>query len=61
MPQCQDQEGFIPPALDARNHGEHGRCPVLLLHGPEEWFLVGEDVRESPPVHCLHCGEHGCV
>ena len=46
---------------DARNHGEHGRRLVLLLHGPEEWFLAGEDVRESPPVHCLHCGKHGRV
>ena len=33
----------------------------LLLHGPEERFLAGEDVGESPPVHCLHHGEHGCV
>ena len=61
MPQCQDQEGFIPPASDARNHGEHGRHPVLLLHGPEEQFLAGEDVGESSPVHHLHRREHGCV
>ena len=37
------------------------RHPVLLLHGPEERFLAGEDVGESPPVHCLHCGKHGRV
>ena len=23
--------------------------------------LAGEDVGESPPVHCLHCGKHGHV
>ena len=61
MPERQDQEGLIPPALDARNYGEHGGSPVLLLHGPEERFLAGEDVGESPPVHCLHHGKHGCV
>ena len=43
------------------NHGEHGSCPVLLLHGPEEWFLAGEDVGESPPVHRLHWEAWACM
>ena len=56
MLECQDQEGLIPPAPGAGDYGEHGGSLVLFLHGPEEWFLVGEDVRESLPVHCLHHG-----
>ena len=24
----------------------------FFLHGPEEWFLAGEDVRESLQVYC---------
>ena len=56
-----DQEGLISPATDAGNHGEHGGSLVLFLHGPEEWFLADEVVRESLPVHCPHCGQHGCM
>ena len=61
VPECQDQEGLIPPAPNAGNHKEYGGGPPFLLHGPEEWFLAGEDVREGPPVHCLHGGQYGCI
>ena len=56
-----DQEGLVPPAPDAANHGEHGQSLPFLLHGPKEQFLAGEDVGEGPPVHCLHCRQHGCI
>ena len=39
-PQRPDKEGHLPPAAHARDHGKHGWCPTLLLHGLEEWVLA---------------------
>ena len=36
-------------------------CQILLHHGPQEWVLAGEDVREVLPVHSIHCRKHGRV
>ena len=38
-----DQKGCLSPATYAGNHGKHGGCPTLLLHGPEEWVLASSD------------------
>ena len=41
--ECQNEDGCLPPASHAGNHGEYGGSPPFLLHGPQKWFLAGED------------------
>ena len=57
-----DQEGRLPLAQNAGDHGEYGGSPPFLLHGSQKWVLAGEDGQEVwAPVHCLHSGQYGCV
>ena len=38
-----DQKGCLPLAVHARDHGEHGRCLTLFMHGLEEWVLASQN------------------
>ena len=40
LPQSPDQEGCLSLAAHARDHGKHGWCPALFVHGLEEWVLA---------------------
>ena len=46
--QHPDQKGCLPLAAYARDHGEHGWCPTLFMHGLEEWPRVkmAEEFRQ---------------
>ena len=60
-PECQNQEGHLPPVPYAGNHGGHGQCPALLLYRSEEWVLAGQNDGGVQTVYHLHSGEHGHV
>ena len=60
-PECQNQKGCLSLASYARDHGKHGWCLTLLLHGLEEWVLASQDGRRVQTVHCLYSREHGGV
>ena len=52
----QTKKDAYPLPRDAGDHGVHGRCPVLLHHGPEIGFLAGQDGQRLPAVHHLYGG-----
>ena len=60
-PQRQNQKGGLPLASYARDHGKHGWCQTLLLHGLEEWVLAGQDGQRVQAVYHLYSREHGGV
>ena len=41
----------------ARDHGVHGRSPILFQYGSEIWVLASMNVRKIPAIYCLHCGK----
>ena len=43
LPECLDQKGRLSLAVYARDHGEHGGCPTLFMHGLEEWVLASQN------------------
>ena len=61
LPQHPDLKGCLPLAAYARDHGEHGWCATLFVHGLEEWVLASQNGRRVPTIHCLHGGKHGHV
>ena len=61
LPKRLDQKGHLPLATHARDHGEHGLCPTLFMHGLEEWVLASQNGRGLPTIYCLHGGKYGRV
>ena len=45
----------LPPY--ARDHGVHGRSPILFQYGSEIWVLASMNVRKIPAIYCFHRGK----
>ena len=60
-PQCMDEEGFVPPAMDSGGLGEHGGVGTFLINGFQVRLLADQDGPGITTVHGLHCGEPGVL
>ena len=41
----------------ARDHGVHGRSPILFQYGSEIWVLASMNVGKILAIYCLHRGK----
>ena len=55
LPECTDQERFIPIAVGPGSSQEHGGCCTLLHNGFQEQFLAGQNGPRLTTVYCFYC------
>ena len=56
MPQCMDEEGFVPFAPHSGGIGKHGGVGTFLVNGFQIRLLANQDGSGITTIHDLHGG-----
>ena len=56
MPQCADEEGFVPFAPHSGGIGKHGGVSTFLIYGFQVRLLANQDGSRITTIHSLHNG-----
>ena len=61
MPQCMDEEGFIPFATHSGGIGKHGGVGTFLINGFQVRLLANQDGSRIITIHGLRFYEFTCM